>query len=159
TGGTQGKVLAWEHFAVISNELATARILVCPSDSGRSATNGPADLVRRNDNISYFIATHADEARAGSLLSGDRDVGGGTDSTCPPAGNISVSGFSLVGVNSIHWSRTNHINSGNVLFANGDVQLLSSPNLGRAIIGPVPLDASALNPHLLKPVIKGETAN
>jgi competence protein ComGC len=155
TGGTKTKALAWEHFAVISNELATARILACPSDTGRTATNFAIN-VRRNVNISYFIATHADEARPGSMLSGDRDVLGGYFGTCGPAGNIMVAGFSFTPITSIRWSATNHVNAGNVLFADGGVRLLSSPNLGRGISGPETLDGVALNAHILKPYLTGE---
>jgi hypothetical protein len=62
---------AWRHFQVLSNELSTPKVLICPADIREPATNF-ATLT--NTNISYFIGLDADETRPGMLLAGDRNL-------------------------------------------------------------------------------------
>jgi type II secretory pathway pseudopilin PulG len=57
-------------FIVMSNELSTPKILVCPEDWGRTAaTNFGNDF--NNSHVSYFIGVDADETYPQRLLSGD----------------------------------------------------------------------------------------
>src|SRR6266705_5853433 len=61
---------AWINFAVMSNELSTAKILWCPTDTGRtSATNFTGDF--NNSKTSYFVNLDADESDPQMFLSGD----------------------------------------------------------------------------------------
>ena len=88
----------WVHFATLSNELSTPKILSCPSDSEprsgvTSSSSTPApnwDLVRGvppknstittpanyyfNQTISYFLGLGASEENPQTLLSGDRNI-------------------------------------------------------------------------------------
>jgi type II secretory pathway pseudopilin PulG len=153
-GGSMGGGLAWEYFSSVSNEFPTARVLVCPSDTGRTPTNFAVNL-RRNNNLSYFIGTHASNTVPDTLISGDRDIEGGSLGVCGLANNISLTQFDFP-VTSMKWSRTNHVNSGNVVMADGSAQLLSNTGLIRRIIGPIPEGPRPLNRHVLKPYLQGE---
>src|SRR5437773_6335234 len=71
------------HFGVMSNELTTPKIVLCPADSagGRTeATNWNMLAFQQknpgfnNTKISYFVGTDADETRPSMLLSGDRNI-------------------------------------------------------------------------------------
>ncbi len=74
---------AWLHFQAMSNELASAKILMCPADRNRlnsAATDflGTAqslsDASKRTLAISYFVGTGAAETRPKSILTGDRNI-------------------------------------------------------------------------------------
>src|SRR5215472_13254462 len=68
---------AFRHYLVMSNELSTPRILVCPADSGANrfyATNWNIG----NSNISYFVGVDAKEAFVTTFLSGDRNITNGS---------------------------------------------------------------------------------
>ncbi len=85
---------AWIHFQTMSNELQSAKVLMCPAD--RNKLNSAADdflngigavgspglgtakslnaLGNRNNSVSYFVGLEADETKAQALLSGDRNM-------------------------------------------------------------------------------------
>jgi hypothetical protein len=72
-GGTMellGGPDAWKTFQVMSNELSTPKILVCPQDLARDGypTNFGDNLKNK---ISYFIGLDANEANPNYFLSGD----------------------------------------------------------------------------------------
>jgi competence protein ComGC len=155
TGGTKTKSLAWEQFAAISNELATARILICPSDAGRTPTNLAVNL-KRNENVSYFFGTHADLTQPDSFVAGDRDVQGGSSGLCPVAGTINVTYINSATIQSVQWSKTNHVDGGNTVQAHGGVKMLSTEQLRAAIKVPLLPDGIPFNGHFLKPYLPGE---
>ena len=96
--GYKGSFVA--AFCVMSNELSTPKILICPSDSGRSSipTNfpeifnylfnnatPPTPLTTNPNNnaaamTSYFICGDAQEAYPQMILTGDRNIGSATGS-------------------------------------------------------------------------------
>ena len=51
-GGSKGGPEAWSHFLVVSNEFATPKILVCPSD----AANWDSTAFSPRTGLHYFIA-------------------------------------------------------------------------------------------------------
>lgn len=61
---------AWLNFLVMSNELSTPKILICPADAERfpPATNFTSELAWK---ISYFVGLDADEDHPQMFLSGD----------------------------------------------------------------------------------------
>lgn len=65
-------VEVFRHFLVLSNELPTPRVLVCPNDAGRLKTTDWDKLSNRN--TSYFVGLDSDESRPTSVLSGDRTL-------------------------------------------------------------------------------------
>jgi len=82
----------WAIYAVMSNELSTPKIILCPSDSKkRPAASWPA-MLRSNGNtvtdpnksVSYFVGTTANEEQPQSILGGDRNLTNGVGSTPEP---------------------------------------------------------------------------
>ena len=99
-------------FQVMSNELSTPKILLCPNDPiNTAATNW--NLSRTN--ISYFIGFDAlEDITPDSLLSGDDDL--------VQNGRAAASGVvTLAGVKTT-WTLDRHKGSGNVLNAEGNAQ-------------------------------------
>lgn len=116
----------FRHFQVMSNELSTPRILVCPADSEiqMPATNFTAFS---NSNISYFVGIVPKETNAMLFLSGDRNITNGTSirngilvlTTNRPAG----------------WTSEFHNKVGNIGLADGSVQQDSLFGLQNQIAG------------------------
>jgi prepilin-type N-terminal cleavage/methylation domain-containing protein/prepilin-type processing-associated H-X9-DG protein len=143
-GGTSGNVntygLIYTHFQVLSNELNTPKVVVCPSDERSARTNffsAPANIAdfRNNTAVSYFLGYEADETMPQMLLSGDRNIGNGN-----PIANYGYSPLATVtsgaryglGTNqptTFGWSDKMHQKQGNVCLADGSVQQLSSAKL------------------------------
>lgn len=120
----------YQVFAVMSNELATPKILACPSDSRSAATNFATQFIGTTGNqfISYFVSLDADESSPQKLLVGDRNVGTAANQDLQ---NITYA----LGTNSpnLRWTERMHNNAGNIALSDGSVQQLSSPKLREAI--------------------------
>jgi prepilin-type processing-associated H-X9-DG protein len=114
-GGTMELVasgLVFPHFRVMSNELSTPKILVCPYDKNRTyATNFDGGL--RDTNLSYFINMDSVPENSSSLWCGDRNL-----TNKAPAGSrfVRVSSTTVIG-----WNREMHREKGNLCFADGSV--------------------------------------
>jgi hypothetical protein len=122
TGGAREWVLqgqVWPVFQLMSNELNTPFILVCPADTRKvTASFG----VLRNTNLSYFVGLDADEYQPNGLLIGDRNL--------ETAGQPLAPGVVTLSTNqSIGWTRTQHRNVGNIGLADGSAQQLSNERL------------------------------
>ncbi|MBI3874798.1 MAG: type II secretion system protein [Verrucomicrobia bacterium] len=126
---------AWLHFQTMSNELGSARILICPEDRERLASmamdftsNSVPDefglAFQRNKAVSYFVGLDADETRPRMFLSGDRNV---ETNTATLRGSVLD-----IGTNRPPgWLPRMHTNSGNIAFADGSVQTMNSAFLAR----------------------------
>ena len=108
----------YRHFQVMSNELSTPKILICPSDTRTAAAN----FVRlNNQNISYFVALDANDLEPQRFLDGDRNI---------TADNAPVNGIlKLVPGQSVSWSDAIHVNNGNIGLSDGSVQQCSDTQL------------------------------
>lgn len=122
----------WFHYAAMSNELSTPKIIVCPSDGARTeATNWTTHLVRlRNKSTSYFVGMDADETRPQTLLSGDRNM----TNVIPVRSNIEKSEIIKVGTNhtaakGAGWTKDIHQNQGDVALGDGSVQQITTSRL------------------------------
>jgi prepilin-type processing-associated H-X9-DG protein len=115
----------WRHFQVMSNELSTPLVLVCPSDRDRSPV-WKFRLLLSNTNVSYFVGLDADEAKPQMLLAGDRNLVGGTRL---PNGILL-----LTSNDTVSWSGTMHKHQGNVALADGSVQGFSSARLRETLL-------------------------
>jgi competence protein ComGC len=115
-GGSREFVLHGEvfrHFLVLSNELNSPKVLVCPRDDGRVRITN-FGLLRSNTNISYFVGLDANEARPQMILSGDRNLTGGT---------LTDEGITHLRTNSlVGWTASIHNNFGNIGLADGSAQ-------------------------------------
>jgi prepilin-type processing-associated H-X9-DG protein len=109
---------AFRHFQVMSNELSTPKILVCPADN-RTAAASFARL--KNQNVSYFVGLNAEETRPQMLLTGDRNV---TNGLSPVRSVLELRPEIPAG-----WTEIMHNGVGNIGLADGSVQQVSIPGL------------------------------
>ncbi len=123
------------HYRAISNELAAARALLCPSDRTRT---GSADWATLADaNISYLVGYEAEETRPQSVLTGDRHLRGAANADVCGVLSKVWQGFgfpansakaSTLDVNS-SWSSEVHKSYGNLGLADGSVNLVNDLKL------------------------------
>jgi prepilin-type N-terminal cleavage/methylation domain-containing protein/prepilin-type processing-associated H-X9-DG protein len=143
--------LTWMHFAALSNELSTPKIVVCPSDQRTESTTYASNVVagaanknvvafNNNKNVSYFIGLEADETRPQAFLSGDRNIVCPT--ATPPRNDTKTSLITLLGTNHVSsgttqtgafYTNTMHNLQGNVAMGDGSVQQFSSSRLKEAL--------------------------
>jgi prepilin-type processing-associated H-X9-DG protein len=127
-GGTKEFITTGEtfrHFEVMSNELNTPKVLVCPTDPTRLAA---AKFTRtlNNNNIGYFVGIDAEDVSPGSFLAGDRNILGGTV--------IGTNLLEFSSTNGVGWGPGFHKGQGNVGLADGSVQGFSSSNLRNGLM-------------------------
>jgi prepilin-type processing-associated H-X9-DG protein len=99
----------FRHFQVMSNELNTPKILVCPADTRVAATNF---VCLKNQNVSYFVGLDAVESYE-MLLTGDRNV---TNGLSPVRSVLELRPAIPAG-----WTEAMHNGNGNVGMADGSV--------------------------------------
>jgi prepilin-type N-terminal cleavage/methylation domain-containing protein len=126
-GGTMGLTngpFAFAHFSVMSNELSTPRILVCPEDKKRTwATNFGLDF--GNNKLSYFVGLDASMTNPARFLSGDRNIASATTPT---------NGILVLSTNSpVTWKRGLHSPRGNLVCSDGAVNQLDRSGLRQAL--------------------------
>jgi prepilin-type processing-associated H-X9-DG protein len=113
--------IAYVSYQVMSNELYTPKILICPSDADRfAATNFSTGF--GNKNVSYFVGVDASEMLPLTLLSGDDNF---------EIGGVPVkSGLLQFSTNTpIAWTTARHNRAGNIGFADGSVESFSNTSL------------------------------
>lgn len=141
-----GAAYTFQVFQVLSNELNTPKITICPADGDRIlATNFGAQFTTlANSAVSYFVGKDADESNPQMYLAGDRNLGlkpakGWSGNT----GDGSVTGFSPnVGLAGnykslatyqtnmwFQWTDKLHQTQGNVCLADGSVMQQSSAKM------------------------------
>ena len=129
-GGTQEEIAdeqrIWRHVAVLSNELNTPKVLLCPKDprfdklAGKTLVFGPPQTNNtlqfgHNDHFSYFLYTGANEDEPELLMGGDRNL---TRNGVPVQGRITPTPTDL-----FQFSKPGHHDGlGNVLMSDGSVQ-------------------------------------
>jgi len=116
---------AWKNFQVMSNELSTPKVLMCPmeSDAQRfTATN--LDFLN-NSNLSFFVGVDAVETIGSSILTGDHNL---TNGAAPKNGLLKFIAGQPIG-----WTREMHNEAGNICLADGSVQQLTSLGLQNAV--------------------------
>jgi prepilin-type N-terminal cleavage/methylation domain-containing protein/prepilin-type processing-associated H-X9-DG protein len=136
-------------FCVMSNELSTPKVLVCPSDVSHSspATNfaqlgnilssGPGF---NTNAIGYFVCGDANESYPQMVMTGDRNIGIGAAGVA--AGSINVNmetanSYLLQGGNTTTWAWSAndlHLKVGNIGYADGSVAEVSVSGLQSSLI-------------------------
>ena len=130
-GGGNAKVHF--QFSLASNELVTPKIVVCPSDTGRTAAADFSSIVAGN--VSYHLGNDADEAKPNNILAADRsmigyEVSGQPDNTvCYLAGAAGDFGTNA------RWDKSlcHGANAGNLALGDGSVHQLTDAGLQQAI--------------------------
>ncbi len=112
----QGRVCA--VFEVMSNELSTPKVLLCPQDTARSwPTNATWRL--SDTNISYWVCQRPGQSGTPGLLVGDRNLTNQMVRHYVP----------FTGKLSLGWSKEMHCQKGNVGFADGSVDQFANGKL------------------------------
>jgi prepilin-type N-terminal cleavage/methylation domain-containing protein/prepilin-type processing-associated H-X9-DG protein len=139
-------------FSVMSNELSTPKVLICPADDGHTAStnftqvyNITTSVGLRNGNISYFLGRDALDTNPQMFLMGDRNIYGSADSSTVGTGTLPGKGFGNCGANGTFVKMGSNIvttadapqftpgkmhqGQGNILLADGSAQQVSSSKL------------------------------
>jgi prepilin-type processing-associated H-X9-DG protein len=146
------------NYLVMSNELATPKIVVCPADYRAPRSDFGTDFGSlnisgggQNLSVSYFVGRDAVLASPGMLLAGDRNICTDTTLAMIPNDGFGISpntfflggavmGFptnsaDLVVSNHVGWSPlTMHQGFGNVALLDGSVQRFNSAGLVNAFL-------------------------
>jgi prepilin-type N-terminal cleavage/methylation domain-containing protein len=123
-GGTLGVIDIRQHYRVLTNDLATPAILICPSDRAKQAANlfatGAGGFYTVTDGLSYAINTESSENLTQAPIFSDRNISG-------PAGTCGNGPYpvTLIGTNGL-WDNSIHPLVGNFSLADGSVQLISN---------------------------------
>lgn len=134
-GGSGGETEAWKSFVLIQGEINTPRVFRCPSDADRekawdwTATPGSGFEAMKNSALSYFVGTDADESHPSVQVSGDRNLTGTDNQSCPSA-QLNGTATLLDPATAI-WQNNIHSRAGNMLMGDGSVQQLSAFGLKR----------------------------
>ncbi|MGH7977123.1 MAG: hypothetical protein ACREC8_10740, partial [Limisphaerales bacterium] len=143
-------------YMVMSNELSTPKILVCPSDTRSAATNFSVggtygnEFATNSENpstnyLSYFIGGDAIDTQPQSILCGDRNIGTDAGNAGNPptimftqaANGTGLGGGSGAGVPIGDWAWTSgdlHLKNGNITLGDGSVQQVSINGLVTALV-------------------------
>jgi hypothetical protein len=108
------------HYAVVSNEFHSPRILTCPQDANRIRTNtwdAPLHV-----SLSYFAGLNADETNPDTILAGDRNVS--TNASTTMVGLLTVQN-----ANDLQVTKDLHKTFVNVALADGSVSQLTPSQL------------------------------
>ena len=125
----------YTSFLVMSNELNTPKILVCPYEKRKkivAATtfgfpSSPWIPLTNNHSVTYFVGLDADEAQPNTILSGDDNF--------LVSGEEPKSGVLLLWTNSpVAWTKDRHVYQGNLALADGSVLGLTTPMLKKALV-------------------------
>jgi prepilin-type N-terminal cleavage/methylation domain-containing protein len=145
-------------FFVMSNELATPKLLVCPSDSERQEQKTFVWNTSFSTNcLSYAVGIDLDEGIPSMIMTMDRNAGPCTGGNPPLSGAI-YKKFSILGINpptganpNIGWSETQlHMKAGNLLLCDGSVQQPSFTRLAEYV-----RNSGDISPHAAENGIVG----
>lgn len=123
------------QFSLVSNELASTKILLCPNDVRRiSATNFATISLT---NISYALCNEADEKRPRVILATDRNLIGFDFTGLPDNINCFILTSPNTGAASAKWRRgiCHGANIGMVALSDGSVHQLNDFRLVQTLVG------------------------
>jgi len=139
----------WMHFVVMSNELSTPKVIICPSDAGRNQASNFFHVINNaglpatnpnktgNKSTSYIVGYDAQETFPQMILSGDRNItNNATGATVVPS-PIPANGLAArLGTNhnptaaiGAGYDKGVHQNAGNLALGDGSVQPMTTSRL------------------------------
>ncbi|HEY1718888.1 MAG TPA: prepilin-type N-terminal cleavage/methylation domain-containing protein [Verrucomicrobiae bacterium] len=137
TGVANGVTNVW---ACMSNELSTAKVLYCPSDSARNFTTNFTTLVigTTATNYSYMVGADASEANPQMILTGDRNIASSSSATAYISTSVAPSSHYLgTAAQGLGWAWTQndiHQKNGNLGISDGSVDQASISALQTALL-------------------------
>lgn len=148
-GQNNAEVSIWRHFAALSNELSTPKIVTCPSDGSvleatsfvqvKPANQPNITPFNTNYNTSYFVGLTAQETQPQSFLAGDRNItntqttGVKNARTDEKKNTITDLGDNSKNDAQIGWTKTLHTEQGDICMGDGSVQQFSTSKLKQAL--------------------------
>jgi prepilin-type N-terminal cleavage/methylation domain-containing protein len=123
------------QLSIASNELASAKILLCPSDVRRVPATNFASIALTN--ASYALCDQADEKRPGVILGTDRNMSGFDFTGLPDNINCFILTSPDSGARSAKWRKDvcHGANSGIVALSDGSVHQLNDSGLVQTLVG------------------------
>lgn len=118
---------AFRHYRVVSNELVTPKVVVCPADN-KTIANNFDNGVFSDANLSFGAGYEADEEKPQTLLASDRNLSGTINSTACGAWT-GAQGTPVTITTTWVTSIPGHGNAGNVTLGDGSVQQLTTKTL------------------------------
>jgi prepilin-type processing-associated H-X9-DG protein len=115
----------WLNFLVMSNELKTPKLLVCPSDKSRIVAEDFATGLSAK-NVSYFVGLNADTNHPQTFLTGDDNFA--ISSVPVKSGLLEFSTNAAIA-----WTEDRHYFEGNIGFADGSIAQTSLHGLQQAV--------------------------
>ena len=116
---------AFRHFQVMSNELSTPRVLMCPQETDTFRSVATNFFNFNNSNISFFVGVDATETNPLMTLSGDRNITNGI--------RIRNGLMDLTAKSPAGWTEEMHNKVGNICLSDGSVQQVSISGLRQTI--------------------------
>jgi len=123
------------QFSIVSNELASTKLLLCPNDVRKISATNFATLWLTN--ISYALCNEADEKRPRVILATDRNMFGFDFTGLPDNINCFILTSPDTGARSARWRRgiCHGANIGMVSLGDGSVQQFNDSRLVQTLIG------------------------
>lgn len=122
-GGTREAALAGKllpSVLIMSNELRTAAVLICPEDKKRKPAKTFASLT--TDNVSYFLNVDVALTNQNHIIAGDRNLA--LDGSPVKPGLLEITN-----VNVLQWASWLHKGEGNVALVDGSAHQLTTKGL------------------------------
>ena len=122
------------QLSVVSNELVSTKILLCPSDVRRIYATNFAGISLTN--VSYALCNEADEKRPRVILATDRNMSGFDFTGLPENVNCFILTSPDTGARTAKWRKAmcHGVNSGVVALSDGSVQQLDDSRLVRTLL-------------------------
>jgi prepilin-type N-terminal cleavage/methylation domain-containing protein len=130
---------AYSVFQVMSNELSTPKVVLCPSDNVRNTPNlnfvSTGAGTFNNGYVSYFFGRDTTEANPQSILAGDRNLANSANAISYQYTNTVVCfGTNAAAGSAISWATSvQHEKNGNLLMTDGSATSVSSSGLRQAL--------------------------
>lgn len=123
------------QLSLASNELATAKILLCPNDVRRVAATNFSSISLTN--VSYALCNEADEKRPRVILATDRNMTGFDFTGLPDNINCFILTSPEGGAHTAKWRKgiCHGANVGIVAVSDGSVQQLNDSRLVQTLVG------------------------
>ena len=139
--GTSKGAIAWYEYSILSNELATPKILACPGDNGVKPAqewNVYTSSGYRGKATSYNLGIHSVTESPRAFLCGDLNLrfDYAVASGCA-AGVTGFFGVSLISNTALAWTNgVSHGDRGHALLNDGSVEFTSTPRVRQLIFSP-----------------------